>query len=167
MKKKTQNMTMTEIKETALGMINSLISKLDQSEIHLDLIRKLELNSDDQKDDFQSIPKSLDAELNQTLMNARSFLHSKGKMYTPEQVNEFGFILDRFPNDHAKICKLLKIPKSSFLRLKHEWSTIKNTGIESKRKYRECKGLSYLEQMYVRKLVKPPTSPKTVKKIQK
>ena len=156
-----------KLRRLHLALINNLIFKLDQSEIHLDLIKKLELNSDYQKDDFQSIPKSLDAELNQTVMNAISFPHFKGKIFTPEQVNEIEFILDLFPNDHAKICKLLIIPKSSFIRLNHEWSTIKNTGIESKRKHLECEGLSYLEQMYFRKLVKPPTSPKTVKKIQK
>ena len=116
MKKKTQNMTMIKTKEIALRMIYNLIFKLDQFKICLDLIRKLELNSDNQKDDFQLIQKSLDAELNQTLMKTKSFHDSKGKMYSSEQVNEIGFILDRFPNDQAKICKILKIPKLSFLR---------------------------------------------------
>ena len=49
-------MTMAEFKETALSIINNLISKLDQFEIHKDLIRKLEFNSDEKEDDFQLIP---------------------------------------------------------------------------------------------------------------
>ena len=160
-------MTMSEIKETALSMINNLISKLDQSKVHLDLYQKLELDSDNQEEGIQLIPKSTDAEFNQTLMNVKSFPHSKGKMYTSEQVRELGLILDRFPDDHAKICKSLKIPKSSFSRLKLEWATAKNIDIETRRRKSDCKDLSNLEQVFIQRLVKPPTSPKTVKSIQK
>ena len=106
--KKFEKMTIAEIKETSLSMINNLISKFDQSKVHLDLYQKLELNSDNQEENVQLIPKSTNAKFNQTLMNVKSFPHSKGKMYTSEQVRELGLILDRFPDDHAKICKSLK-----------------------------------------------------------
>ena len=98
-------MTMAEIKGTALSMINNLISKLDQSKVHLDLYKKLELHSYNQEENILLIPKSTDVEFNQTLMNVKSFPHSKGKMYTSEQVRELRLILYRFSDDHAKICK--------------------------------------------------------------
>ena len=96
---------MAEIKETALNKINNLISKLDQSKVHLDLYQKLELDSYNQEENIQLIPKSTDTEFNQILMNVKSFLHSKGNMYTFEQVRELRLIFDRFLDDHAKICK--------------------------------------------------------------
>ena len=98
-------MTMAEIKETALSKINNLISKLDQSKVHLDLYQKLELDSYNQEENIQLIPKSTDTEFNQILMNVKSFLYSKGNMYTFEQVRELRQIFDRFLDDYTKICK--------------------------------------------------------------
>ena len=69
-----------------------------------------------------------------------------------------------FNNNHLTICRSLKISKTSFYRIKKELKVLKNLDYKSKRKSKDHNSLSVIEQEYISKLVKSPTSQKYIHK---
>ena len=161
----TDKKTTKEVKDLSKAIINELLEKIDQETIRSDLYQKLEIHTDDQDIPPDWIVKSHEAELYQALHNMKAFPHIKGKAYSDEQLQEFGQIIDKFPKDHSKIGRALKIPKSTFRRLKDKWSAYNDIDNRVKQKQQQNWKLSTLEQVYIRKLVRPPTTPKTIKSI--
>ena len=91
----------------------------------------------------------------------------KGNRYIREQLDELGQILRRFPDNHMTICRALNTPKSTFYMLKKELNKENSQYFISKRKIKDFSYLFLIQKEYISKIVKPPTSPKTVKSIQK
>ena len=89
----------------------------------------------------------------------------KGRRYTKEQIQELQMLLEKHPNKHQVIRKSLKIPMSSFQNLKKEMS-----GDINNFKAPKCRdvvkiNLTSLEKQYIKRLLKPPAYPSTIKEI--
>ena len=164
-KTSTCNMSIPEIKRVTSNMINDLIKNLKVSNIHLDMISQLELNSEDSNQNSPRELRSYSSTLHRAISNMKTFPHVKGKRYTTEQLEELEQILWRFPDDHLTICRAIKIPKSTFYRLKEELNKKNSKSFKSKRRSEHHSYLSTIEKTYISKIVKPPTSPKSIRSI--
>ena len=119
-KTSTCNMSIPEIKRVASNTINDLIKNLKIFNIHLDMISQLELNSEDSNQNLPREPRPYSSMLHRAISNMKTFLHAKEKRYTTEQLEELEQILWKFSEDHLTICRVIKMPKSTFYRLKGE-----------------------------------------------
>ena len=90
---------------------------------------------------------------------------SKRTWYTPKYLSVLKELLQLYPWSHQKIRQILKIPKSSFWRLKQEISRPDSKGKWSRRFMRSHPELSKEEQILISKIVEPPTEPMTIDKI--
>ena len=166
-KNSTINLSIDDIRAVASEMIKDLKEKLNESKIDSDIARRLELNSDGEENRWPQEPTSHNGILHCTIWSMRTFPHTKGKRYTTEQMDELEQILRSFPDDHSSIWSALKIPKSTYYRLKKELEEPVSRNTDPKRKHKYHSGLSLIVKTYIPKFVKPPTSPKSVKSIQK
>ena len=158
-------MNISDIKQATPIMIKYLNENLEISNIHLDLISKLELDTDSPPCDLPRIPMSSNSILHSAILNMKIFPHIKGKSYTIEQLEELAWILEKFPDNHMTIWTALKIPNSSFYKIKKKIEALNNPIFQSKHKSQNHSNFSVLEKEYISILVKPPTSPKSIKSI--
>ena len=163
----TSGMNTQEIKRAAGNMIEDLTRKIELSLIHEDIDTKLKLGIDTNWKEWPWTPKSADSSLHLAISKAKTFPHVKGKVYTVEQLKELEKLIEEFPGDQLKIMKALKIPKSTFYRIKKEFKAAKSRGFGLRRRFQNHSNLSPIEKEYIFKIVKPPTSPKTIKSIRK
>ena len=166
-KASVRDISASEIKKKVSKMIDNLIGKLEESHIHWDLNSKLELDSDYQYHDPPRASKSSNSILHSAILNMKTFPHAKGTRYTLEQLEELREILQRFKNDHLTICRALNISRSTYNRIKKELKDSENQNYKSKRNSKGHRNISAVEQEYISKLVKPPTSPKSIASIRK
>ena len=146
-------------------MINELLFKIDSEYLHYDLKRVLEIEPDTPKRERWSASGSHQSLLNKTLGELKITNHCKSKRYTLEEIEELGRVLDLFPEDHQKVQRALKIPISTFRRLRTEWRSVKCNENSSKRKSTNDWNLTVLERSLIEKLMKPPTYPWTITNI--
>ena len=81
-------MNISSIKQATQIMIRDLIQKLEVSNLHLDLISKLELVTDSPPCDLQRVSMSSNSILHSSILSMKTFPHVKGKNYTIEQQDE-------------------------------------------------------------------------------
>ena len=146
-------------------MIRDLIENFEISNIHLDLTSKLKLDTDIPSCDLPRVPMSSNSILHSAILNMKTFPHIKGKSHTIEKLGELSRILEKFPDNYMKIRRALKIPNSSFYKIKKEIEALNNPIFQSKRKSQNHSNLSVLEKEYISILVKPPTSLKYIESI--
>ena len=106
----SKNKDEDQIINIAKSNIESLVSKINQEELHSDLHQKFWINSDSSIEEEKVVQKSHLSWLNHDLLVLQHFPRSKNKRYTKEELDELGQILDNYPNDHITIRKDLKIP---------------------------------------------------------
>ena len=80
-------------------------------------------------------------------------------------MHELSNIIRKHPNYLSAIRKGLKIPSSSIQRLGKEWAAYNQNDYKARRKVYNQMSLNETEQMYIAKLLKPPTHPWSVPKI--
>ena len=115
---------------------------------------------EEDRTDFQK-PKSLFS----VVSSSTWFNRAKRTWNTPEYLFNLKELLHLFPSYHQKIRQILKIPKSSFRRMKQE---IESENVKEKRVQRFMKShpeLSKEEEIFISKIVEPPTEPMTLDKI--
>ena len=142
-----------------------LLRKIETRTIHTDLNRKLEIGTDDESLNFEVPSVSHTSELFHAINNMQTFPHKKSKMYSGEQIKELSAILSKFQKDHGVIQNALKIPNSSFSRLKKRMDDGDNQWEAEIRKDPVKASLSTAEKILVKKFVQPPTSPKSLSAI--
>ena len=84
----TNKMNISSIKQATQIMIRDLIQKLEVSNLHLDLISKLELATDSPPCDLPRVSMSSNSILHSAILSMKTFPHVKGKNYTIEQQDE-------------------------------------------------------------------------------
>ena len=145
----------SDIKQATQIMVRDLRENLEISNIHLHLTSKLELDTDSPPCDLPRVPMSSKSILHSAILNMKTFSHIKEKSYTIEQLEELAWILEKFRNNHMTIRRALKIPNSSFYKIKKEIEALNNPIFKSKRKSQNLSNHSVLEKEYISILIKP------------
>ena len=84
----TNKMNISSIKQATQIMIRDLIQKLEVSNLHLDLISKLELVTDSPPCDLLRVSMSSNSILHSAILYMKTLPYVKGKNYTIEQQDE-------------------------------------------------------------------------------
>ena len=165
LKESVQDMSLKQIQNYAINEIESLMANLEQQNIHSLLDKRLNLQDEWESKDIEPKLKSNESVLFTDLASLKHFPHKKGKQYSNEQISEFGDIIRKYPNNLSVIRKGLKIPSSSFQRLLKNWEAWTQNNTQSERKSFNQTNLNDAEQMYIAKLLKPPTYPTSIPQI--
>ena len=164
-KETTKDMTLKQIQSYTTKEIENLVEILDQQRIPTTFNEKLWLEEGWILINNQNEHKSCESVLFENLMNLKYFPHKKGKKYSHNQISELSDLIRSYPNDLSVIRKSLNIPWSSFQRLTKEWEIYIQNNAEAKDKAYDHSHLNEAEQIYIAKLIKPPTYPTSVPQI--
>ena len=146
-------------------LIQEFWSEECHNDIHLDLIRKLEISSDTNSEWSKKKDSNISGQLMNHLSLMKGLSHKKNKRYSAQEVKELKQVLEMFPNHSTSIRNFLKIPPTSFRRLKRECLMNNNKSIESMHCSTSSIKLTEVEQVYISKLVTPPTYPQSISRV--
>ena len=104
------------------------------------------------------------ADIFTTVTNSAWFGKAK-KRYTPEYLNNLKELMRLFLLNHQEIRQILRIPKASFRRLRLEIKEENTNWRRSKRFYNSHPELPRIEQIFISRIVEPPTVPMTLGEI--
>ena len=135
---------------------SNLIRNLEEDLIVFDDANKNLHKSNDWTDTYR-----LFKDLEQLTLKARK----KGWRYTKGQIQELKMILEKYPTKHQVIRKSLKIPMSSFQNLKKEMNGDINDFKSPKSRLVDKINLTTSEKKYIKRLLKPPAYPSSIKEI--
>ena len=137
----------------------SLINQENECSIHVDFQDHMNIDSIQQtkQTENSNSPKAIN--LFNCLTNSILFQKKKRKWFTSQQTLELSQFLKDFPNYHRKIRLALKIPSSSFMRLKAEIDELDANHCFNRRILRWSSPMSRMQELYIKNLVEPPTYP--------
>ena len=141
--------------------VEDLVTRINERYIEEDFQEDLIIFDEEEIKRPNELLKSKEYKLFQELSSTNLSNKKKGSRFSNEQLEELKILLKRYPGDHIKIRKALKIPPSTFCRLKQkiEFDGWKMNTI--KQKWNLKSSLDFEKKAYVSRLVQPPTVPIT------
>ena len=142
-----------------------LLWSIDENTIDDALERNLNLDweiAEILKKDLNGSPSML---LFNTLCNLEWSRRRSGSWYTERQFTTLKDLFNRFPDHHLQIRKYLRIPKSSYYRLTKQNSYEEFWWKRMKALEKRKTELTQMEQIYTKKLLKPPSKSWTISEV--
>ena len=142
-----------------------VMSIITEGTIGEDLNWRLTIGDDSEREHDWGTDDSIETRILKEWNKLECFGGKKKTWYSQEGVGALKILMNEFPEHHKKIRKLLKIPPSSFNRLRKEIIEERTKSKISKRSLRESENLKNSEKELITKLLEPPTFPITLKEI--
>ena len=161
-KQEVKKMSLDKVKQSASDIIEDFKQKAEMDEIINHRMEKLNISDDNQLFGFKLESADLKYNLFLDLQRLGSYNRKKGMWFTEEYWSRLKLLMIKYPNEHHKIMKSLRLPKSSFYRLIKEFKNDDNKRSAINRKMRSEMELTKQEKIYIQALVTPPTTPTTV-----
>ena len=164
-KREVKGMSHDDIKQLEKREFDSTIKVIGQDNLIINMLNRLDIEAGVPGQHQREEPKSLEHAIFRSIESLKLKKRRKGTWFTFENLNELKIILEKFPENHSLIRKALRISTASFKRLKAEWASLIIRDIQNKREERSKCGLNYLQKVYMKHFVKPPTIPLTLNEI--
>ena len=146
-------MQFTQLKAMEKNKREYLWSILEDSKVLRQFGEVLNLTDSDREAENEAIAVQDVTDLFSVVSNSPWFGRTKMTWYSPEYLYNLKELLQLFPSDHQKVRQVLKIPKTSFRRLKLETAE-ENAGAKRSRRFVSSHPrLSREEQVFISKIV--------------
>ena len=164
MKEETQSLNHSQLKELMDQNVEKLLTRINEQNIDVDLNEGLnfsETEEDKEVKELSSRYYDLFKDIQSTSLKSKR----KRVRFNETQRVELKILLSKYPDEHQAIRKALKIPWSTFSRLKRE--SIDNIWRRRDIKYSTSSitTLDLEQKAYIKRLMQPPTFPITVNEI--
>ena len=158
-------MTVEELKDLWNDEKQALLNQINENSIHVDFEEHMNIDDSHQINQRENSNNPEKFNLFNCLTKSTLYQRKKGKWFTSQQILELSQLLNDFPNDHRWIRLALKIPSSSFMRLKTEIKELYTNHCFNRRSVRWSPLMSRMQELYIKNLVEPPIYPLTIDKI--
>ena len=161
----SKDLTFSQVKDLECKERESLILNIESSNLSNKFEETFKLRDENMTEYKMDWPQNSGVDIFSAVWSSSWFDKPRRTWYTPEYLNNLKDLLHRFPSSPHKIAKLLRIPKSTFARLRREIVT--KNGLERRKLNWQSSHpeLSREEQILITQIVQPPTEPLTLDRI--
>ena len=145
--------------------VEKLLTRINEQNIDVDLREGLIISETEEDKEVKELSNSRYYDLFKDIQSTSLRNKRKRSRFNKTQRAELKILLNKYPVEHQKIRKALKIPWTTFNRMKRE--SIDNIWRRRDIKYNAglITTLDLKQKTYIRRLVNPPTFPITIKEI--
>jgi len=140
----------------------SLLLELDESNLAEKMRENLTITEEQMDTDMYEGASCTNNQLFKFLSQSSLYGKRHKARYSQDEVEFLSKVLDDYPFSHARIQKILKMPKTTFYSLRKEINNHKGVGAQSRRQTIKSRELTEVEKKFVSRILAPPTIPLTV-----
>ena len=142
-----------------------LKESVDEEQFMSESIESLKIDSNDEQLCIKNINRKSNNDLLEELMNDEELKWKKGQWFTSRKIDKLNLLMAKYSGNQKSIWNYLKFSKSSNYRILKENSSNQFNSRYTRREERSIKEIPLLDQVYIAKIIEPPTEPISIKEI--